>query len=107
MPVYEYQCLDCGEMDQRVGGLDDQTAICALCGSLMLRLDEDVFQPYFARQDELQEVSDLTENGECLEETRTCGHADGEPVLFRPAAPGAAVADPTLSAAISHKYFSY
>jgi len=47
MPVYEYQCVDCGVLDQRVAGLDDQTAICTRCGSLMLRLDEDVFQPYF------------------------------------------------------------
>jgi hypothetical protein len=30
-----------------VAGLDDHTALCTQCGSLMLRLDEDVFQPYF------------------------------------------------------------
>ncbi len=47
MPIYEYQCVDCREWDKRVAGLDDHTAICAQCGGLMLRLDEDVFRPYF------------------------------------------------------------
>lgn len=56
MPVYAYQCVDCGEVDQRVGGLDDQTAICVQCGSLMLRLDEDLFQPYFDNRDNLAKV---------------------------------------------------
>ena len=47
MPIYDYQCVDCSSRDQRVAGLDDHTAICTQCGGLMLRLDEDVFQPYF------------------------------------------------------------
>ena len=47
MPIYEYQCVDCSSRDQRVAGLDDHTALCTQCGGLMLRLDEDVFQPYF------------------------------------------------------------
>jgi len=47
MPIYEYRCVDCHGLDQRVAGLDDHTALCTQCGSLMLRLDEDVFQPYF------------------------------------------------------------
>jgi putative FmdB family regulatory protein len=47
MPIYEYRCVDCGSRDQRVAGLDDHTALCARCGGLMLRLDEDVFRPYF------------------------------------------------------------
>jgi putative FmdB family regulatory protein len=47
MPIYEYQCVDCSRPDHRVAGLDDNTAICMHCGGLMLRLDEDVFQPYF------------------------------------------------------------
>ena len=83
MPVYEYQCLDCGEVDQRVGGLDDQTAICVQCGSLMLRLDEDVFQAYFENRDELTEVSVPAEIGDFLEETRSGGHVHGEPLLLR------------------------
>ena len=37
-----------GTATQRVAGLDDYTAICANCGGLMLRLDEDPFTPYFA-----------------------------------------------------------
>jgi putative FmdB family regulatory protein len=47
MPIYEYQCVECGSRDQRVAGVDDQTALCTQCGSLMLRLDEDIFRPYF------------------------------------------------------------
>ncbi len=52
MPLYEYQCVDCGSRDQRIAGLDDHTALCIQCGSLMLRLDEDVFQPYFEEKAE-------------------------------------------------------
>jgi len=33
-----------------VAGLDDHTALCIQCGGLMLRLDEDVFQPYFEKR---------------------------------------------------------
>jgi putative FmdB family regulatory protein len=47
MPIYEYQCVDCSGRDHRVAGLDDHTALCTQCGGLMLRLDEDVLQPYF------------------------------------------------------------
>ena len=47
MPIYEYQCVDCTGRDQRVAGLDDHIALCTQCGGLMLRLDEDVFLPYF------------------------------------------------------------
>lgn len=47
MPVYDYQCVDCGGRDKRVAGVDDHTALCVNCGGLMLRLDEDVFQAYF------------------------------------------------------------
>jgi len=39
--------VDCGSRDQRVAGLDDHTAMCVGCHGLMLRLNEDVFQPYF------------------------------------------------------------
>jgi|UniRef100_A0A7C3V604 putative FmdB family regulatory protein len=57
MPLYEYKCVDCGSQDLRVAGLDDHTAICISCQGLMLRLDEDVFQPYFeeAAQPELKD----------------------------------------------------
>ena len=46
MPLYEYQCVDCGGQDHRVAGLDDHTAMCVHCNGLMLRLNEDVIQPY-------------------------------------------------------------
>ncbi len=46
-PIYTYQCVDCRQQDSRVAGLDDHTAFCTGCGSLMLRLDEDLFEPYF------------------------------------------------------------
>lgn len=48
MPLYEYQCVDCPERDQRIAGLDDHVSVCARCGGLMLRLDEDPFTRYFA-----------------------------------------------------------
>ena len=47
MPIYDYQCVDCGGHDQRVAGLDDHTAMCTRCNGLMLRMDEDIFKPYF------------------------------------------------------------
>ncbi len=52
MPLYEYHCVDCDGRDQLVAGLDDHTALCTLCGGLMLRLEEDIFQPYFVDMDE-------------------------------------------------------
>jgi putative FmdB family regulatory protein len=70
MPVYEYRCMDCEELDQRVGGLDDRTAICAQCGSMMLRLNEDVFQPYFDNNDGLKDVSLVAEDGDFHAERR-------------------------------------
>ncbi len=50
MPLYDYQCLDCGSRDSRVAGLDDHMAICSHCGSLMLRMDDDLFSPYFSER---------------------------------------------------------
>jgi putative FmdB family regulatory protein len=47
MPSYEYKCIHCGAEEERIGGLDDNTALCMDCGNLMLRLNEDVFRPYF------------------------------------------------------------
>lgn len=47
MPAYEYQCISCLAKDFRIGGLDDKTALCMECGHLMLRLDQDIFRPYF------------------------------------------------------------
>jgi putative FmdB family regulatory protein len=47
MPSYEYKCIHCGTEDERIGGLDDNTALCMDCGNLMLRLNEDAFRPYF------------------------------------------------------------
>lgn len=47
MPVYEYKCIQCQAEDERIGGLDDDTALCLECGNLMLRLSDDVFRPYF------------------------------------------------------------
>ena len=51
MPLYTYQCLDCGAGEARVAGLDDHTALCQWCRGLMLRQDEDVFKPYFQEDD--------------------------------------------------------
>ncbi len=46
MPMYEYQCADCGARDGRIAGLDDGTALCVKCGGQMHRLDKDIFAPY-------------------------------------------------------------
>ncbi len=48
MPIYSYQCVECGGREERVAGIDDATALCVSCGGLMLRLDDDLLQPYFA-----------------------------------------------------------
>lgn len=56
MPIYQYGCVDCRAVDQRVAGIDDHAAICAQCSGLMLRLDEDVFKPYFDNQEKLSTV---------------------------------------------------
>jgi len=47
MPVYEYKCIHCQKEEERIAGLDDDTALCLECGNIMLRLTEDVFRPYF------------------------------------------------------------
>ncbi len=55
MPIYCYRCLDCGSWDQRVVGLDDETAVCIKCGGVMLRVAENILEPYF------KEIPDLLE----------------------------------------------
>ena len=49
MPVYQYRCTDkhCGRKAPVIAGLDDATAICSGRGGLRLRLDEDLFTPYY------------------------------------------------------------
>ncbi len=37
MPAYEYVCSSCEAREFRIGGLDDRTVICALCGQVMVR----------------------------------------------------------------------
>ena len=53
MPFYGYRCLECGNWDQRVAGLDDDTAICTRCGGLLLRVADNILGPYF------EEISNL------------------------------------------------
>ena len=48
MPLYDYRCADCGAWDQRIGGLDDGTALCSRCCGMMIRVTEDIYQGYFA-----------------------------------------------------------
>jgi hypothetical protein len=104
MPVYMYQCMDCGELDQRVAGLDDQTAICVRCGSMMLRLDEDVFQPYFDNQERLTDADPRAEKGESRGEKSYGRDAHGKPVLLRPETPRPAGARPATPPAVFHKF---
>ena len=67
MPIYGYRCLDCGSWDQRVAGLDDDTAMCTKCGGLMLRVADNIWGPYF------EETSDLLEEMVTAEELRPGG----------------------------------
>lgn len=52
MPLYEYQCLDCGARETLVAALDEHTALCLLCGGLMQRVTADPWQPYFPEADD-------------------------------------------------------
>ena len=45
MPLYDYQCLYCGDCDLRVAGVNDYMTICTQCGNIMLRLVEALFWP--------------------------------------------------------------
>lgn len=47
MPAYLYQCTNCQVEETRIGGVDDHFALCKDCHHLMLRLDLDLFAPYF------------------------------------------------------------
>lgn len=47
MPLYLYQCSHCQVRETRIAGLDDHLAVCQFCGQVMLRLDLDLFGPYF------------------------------------------------------------
>lgn len=47
MPIYVYQCVDCDSYEPIVAGLDDHAALCSKCGGISLRLDEDLFTPYY------------------------------------------------------------
>jgi putative FmdB family regulatory protein len=47
VPAYHYQCTHCQVTEGRIAGVDDHLAICAACGHLMVRLDYDLFSPYF------------------------------------------------------------
>jgi putative FmdB family regulatory protein len=64
MPIYCYRCLDCGGWDQRVAGLDDDTAFCTKCGGLMLRVCDNILGPYF------EEISGLQEEMATAEELK-------------------------------------
>ena len=44
MALYSYRCTACGTQDQRVAGIDDDTAVCTVCAALMFRQD-DPFEP--------------------------------------------------------------
>lgn len=63
MPAYTYKCINCGVEEVRIAGIDDDTALCVNCGDLMLRLDEDIFRPYFTGM-EVEEVrEEKVQNG--------------------------------------------
>jgi hypothetical protein len=47
VPAYYYQCTHCQSTEGRIGGVDDHLAVCARWHHLMVRLDYDLFSPYF------------------------------------------------------------
>jgi predicted nucleic acid-binding Zn ribbon protein len=40
MPLFSYKCVDCGQVDERIGGVDDHVAICVNCNGLMIRQED-------------------------------------------------------------------
>ena len=63
MPVYTYQCLYCDNCDSNLAGPNDKMALCSKCGSLMLRLDDDIFWEFFDKKQfqlTAKEISPLT-----------------------------------------------
>ena len=46
MPTYPYKCLVCGAPDLRLAAVADDTAVCHLCGGLMLRQGTEVVPQY-------------------------------------------------------------
>jgi hypothetical protein len=59
MPAYLYQCVHCQAQESRISGLDDHLAICAYCPNLMVRLDLDLFTPYFSFQPKLRDEVEM------------------------------------------------
>lgn len=45
--------INVSNLDKRIAGLDDHTALCIRCGGVMLRQDEDVFMAYFVGDDSM------------------------------------------------------
>jgi DNA-directed RNA polymerase subunit RPC12/RpoP len=45
MLFYEYQCIDCGKMAQKVADYGDHTIICSNCGGMMgrVKINQDKF----------------------------------------------------------------
>ncbi|MEW6657397.1 MAG: FmdB family zinc ribbon protein [Thermodesulfobacteriota bacterium] len=52
MPIYQYECADCGFQDQRLAGVNDHMAICTKCKGVMVRRDLDMFESYFLSLEE-------------------------------------------------------
>ena len=65
MPAYRYQCVHCQTRETRIGGLDDHLAICADCGHLMLRLDDDLFTPYFEASSNTETPGPMVISADC------------------------------------------
>jgi len=57
MPIYEYECVDCGCREKRVTGTNDHTVICTKCAGIMARLDLDWFASKFmAMEQDLEQL---------------------------------------------------
>jgi len=70
MPAYHYQCTYCQVTETRIAGLDDHLAVCARCQHLMIRLDHDLFGPYFDKFTIRAQPVKVSENLSGVEDTR-------------------------------------
>lgn len=55
MPLYNYQCADCGTEEEILAGVDDHIALCQVCDGAMVRTDTDIWAPLWEEQGQLQE----------------------------------------------------
>lgn len=79
MALLLFKCVDCQTTDERIGAPFETTAICHECGGLMLRLDEDIFAPFFREGERLTKTLGHFKTSQSRAELRLAGKAVEEP----------------------------